>query len=695
MTPDPYSGNVGTTERYVRGSVKSALEMAKAAPSAFNKGLFSLPRQFGGTRALGKILYPDLPPEKAQMMVELRNVEDEKKAPFTSAVFSGLGTMPYNALIPGSGVATQGALSGALLSEAPDLYGKARDMAEGAFFGKFMEGAPRALGWAEGKLTDAASRSSLKATGAGEAENAILREKFGTPYGDVGLDAGRIVDSLAVPEAPKPKATGNVLSRWWNSIQNPAPRGPKGTTLPDAKRPMVGPTDDATDILANAGKIDSHYTPILREITDAVDLKRSNAIDLDSLFGRVEKAVEAADTSPSRAFGGGAAGVDARRLLQEFRDEATRARPTSTNVRFGEGETGSLGLPVEGPITAGPGVTQPAPRQVATELVQQEGLPLTRTQLQAGPETVPPRSQYTPYEPAEYGTNWSGNKAKPVEAPPQPPEAIGQTVGVQRDMFGTPEARLVEGNPIYQQDPPTAQGLARQQQMSPGPSVPEIPGPSPTTVNFDPARMSLSEALNFKRWLQREVNLTGSQRNPFKPEAAIAMSPDLQLRQRIAGILKDEAESAVQTHAPELYAPFLEANNQLHSLLTVLPTLQRGQNRMSAAGEGFKASRYAGRSLAGGVGGAGFGFAAGHPIAGALAGAGIMGIEGLQFLGGKYGHQLAAATERNMAAKAGALKLAMSNPTQPWEQLTLNPEAGALPKGISAVMASLLAEKEK
>jgi hypothetical protein len=616
---------------------------ARAGLSGLNRGLFALPHRAGLTRALGKAMFPDLSPEEAEAKVEFRHLASERKNPITASMGGAVGVTPYMMAVPGAGgllatAGTQGAVASNLLSESNTLGGSLWDTVKGAAGGLVAQGLPMAMGKAESTFERAAARHALKGTGASPSEIAMLRDKVGTEYGDVGLEAGRAARNLRTPEG--------------NQVLGPL-------TNPPAK-------------LENIGKVATHYGPQVDEIVAQADRARPGAVDMDAVLGRFHKEAAALDTGPERAFAGGRNAEKAADLLAAFRSEVKGYKPTSTNVELGAPPQGRLGLPTN-ELVAGPEATFPAPRQIGTEVAYQGGLPLTHTSLQAGPEVVTSRARVQP------GSQLDMMHQRDPRVPARsllPDEPVGQTVGVQRDMFGTPSGAAVPNGPLMTQDPGVAQSVAGQGRMN-APSFPERAPPAPTSTNVVPKQMDVAEAIAFKRWLQDDVYTTSRQMNPERPAEAISKSPELRFKQKLASIFRDESEKAVGVALPDKAQAFADANRNYNEAMTWKYILENQANKHAAKGSSLDLSNYATRHLlfpmvAGGA-------ATGNTGVGlALAGATLAGEVG-SHAAGVYGHPLASALYGGLEKQAGRAATMTPNQAQT----------------VTQMLAAMLASKKK
>lgn len=610
-------------------------EKLKAALSGINAGLTSPLRLGYASTHIGHLLYPDLPLKEAKAKVEFRNLDAERKAPDTAGFMSGLGTLPYTMFGPTGaegvggtalhlgkqlfGGGLQGATSAALLDESKDPWEKAKHIGAGFGFGTAGAAFPKVAWSAEQGLEKLSARHFLKASGAAsESEIQALRGAVGSRHGDIGLDAGRSARNLTVPGTETPGFFDAGLEN----------------------RVITAGSSPKTN-LERLGKIEDHYGPQIDEIAAKVDAAKRGAVDLDGLLARVEQEASGMNSAPDRAFNKGEAGAKARQLIDDFRKEIKQQNQVSSEIQYPEPMQGNLGVrPQE--LVPGPEVTLPPQRQIGNEVEIQQGMPLTRT---TGPEAVA--------TPTPEATRFTFDK------PYVPP--VGEPI--QREMFGPPLSTAVEGAPVMVQDPAIAQSVARQGNFQNDPSFPPR---DPVTETGRTYGMDLSEAIAFKRWLQRDVNKTANEKNPTRPQTAIDLDPDLQFKQSLSRIFKNEAERAVETHLPSEYSRFTKANSETHQAMNWYPMFMGAANRYALPGGGFQPSNLAGRRLLGGVVGAGLGGGIGHlsggvPGASLGAAAGALASEGLIHAGERFGHPLMATMARDLQAKAGVL----SNPTLP------------------------------
>ena len=476
-------------------------------------------------------------------------------------------------------------------------------------------------GGLRGALEKWSAAKALRARKPTEGDTQLLRAQHSTPYGDVAVDAGRVARDMTMPGTNEPVFT--VLG------------SPKTQ-------------------LARLGQTAEHHGPIVKNIVDAVDQAApGKAVDLDSLLGQIEGAVADTNTPAERVMNSGRTTSNARQWLQRLRDEVAtenRVRATSTDVALGQPPQGRLGLSTT-ELVPGPEVTLPPQRQAGTEVSFQQGLPLTRTSLTAGPESIN-RSVPVPR---------SINDGLISYPPTQVPS--GSTVGVQRSMFGTPEASAVQGPPVMTQDPAIAQSVARQGRINP-PSFPERAQPVAEATNFvfDP-RSTASELWSLVKDLQKRVYAKASERYPGNKNVAEAVKndPEFAFLMRVADIGKQELERTVSRVKPDALGQFLAAKEGYSNAQSFLPPTKSAANKQ-ASGTGVNEwlSRFGFRHAAF----PGIGFMLGGP-GGAAAGAATDAVFGL---GSRFGNPV--------AARAG-LKMSQMQGPSPEANASISPAVGA------------------
>lgn len=625
--PDKYLGATPKPKEETLG--EKALGYVSSGLSGLNRGLFALPHRAGLTRALGKTLFPNLTPEEAEAKVEFRHLPSERKNPMTASLGAGLGVTPYMALIPGAAGpiamgATQGAVAGNLLSESNTLGGSLADTGVGAATGAATSALPVAMGKLSEKLNRTRLRQTVKGAGVTPDDVATLREKVGTPYGDVGVEAGAAAVNLKTP-------SGKPIVETFQP--------------PDVK-------------LKRLGEAANYWGPRVGELAKEADSISPGSVDVDTILNRMGRHVSEMDTGPERAFAGGKNAERAAELLAAFRKEAKGYRATSTNVELGAPPQGRLGLSTT-ELVPGPEATFPAPRQIGTDVAYQGGLPITGTSLHAGPESVmfrPASSSPSIQQRALLDELTSGRpRAIPPESKP-----VGQTLGIQRDMFGTPSGAAVPNGPLMTQDPAIAQSVAGQGRIN-QPSFPERALPTAISTNVTPKTMDVREAIAFKRWLQDEVYTTARRTNPNRPADAIRKDPDLLFKQKLANVFKEEAEKGFERAMPHKATAFAEANGKYSDLMDFEFIISNSANKAASKPSSGDVSRYGYRAfLYPAIAGAA---ATGNlPVAGAAAGGELAHI-----LAQRYGHQAAAATAK--AAAGGAERMSRIDPQLPMQVL--------------------------
>ena len=689
----PFTPLQGAMEAESQG-IPLVKEKYRAGLSGLNKGLMSPLRVTGLSRLIGGALYPDMKPEDAAARVEFRNLAHERRAPNTAGFMSGLGTTPYTLKFPsqGAGFALQGAMSSSLLDDSTDPLDKFKAVLEGAATGHLAGKLPKVLGKAEDTFEKMSARQYYKASDASEAMGGVLREKAGSTYGPLGIDAGRAARNLSIPDEPPKTAFG----RWRQARQEAknAKADPR-TVLPEVEKRVLGRMDNPEENLANLGKMEREYGPQIDKIAKEVDARKRGSVDVAAIDRRIAEEAAGMSSDPDSAFNAGQAGKTAQDLLEQYREHIRQTKQASTDIAYPEPMQGDLGIRSQ-ELVPGPETVMPPPRQTGNEVLIQKGLPLTETSLHPGPDvTMPPPRQIgteveiqqgmplnrttgpeaagvpnptpakftadTPYvppvrEPVQREM-FPAPMSSAVEGAPvrvQDP-AIAQSVGVERDMFGTARDTVIPGNPVMTQDPAIGQTVARQGNFQ---NDPNFPPREPVTRGNTNLWMDMEEALGYKRWLQKRAFELAQIKNPIRPQAAIDASPELQFMQRISSIFKDETENAVLKHHPDAYSPFMKANQKVHDSMLWLPTIQGNATRFAGRGAGLSLSNLANRRLLTGltgIGGLGIA-AAGNTSAGlGLTGAAV-GAEVLGNFADKYGHSLSATLLRDLQAKAGVLK---------------------------------------
>jgi hypothetical protein len=502
-----------------------------------------------------------------------------------------------------------------------------------------------------GALERFSAERALRARKPTEGDTQLLRAQHSTPYGDVGVDAGRVARDM---------------------------------TIPGTNEPVFTALGSPKEQLARLGQTAEHHGPIVADIVKSVDQAApGKAVDLERLIGRIEGAVAETNTPTERIANKGRTTEGARNWLQRLRDEVAtenRVRATSTDVALGEPPQGELGVP-ETSLVAGPEVTLPPQRQIATEVSYQQGLPLTRTSLHAGPETV--RSAPIPREDFP---SWQGSKA--VLPKSLGGEPVGQTVGVQRDMFGTPTSAAVEGAPVMTQDPALSQSVARQPGLFTGTRFPDRAPPTAeaTNVIFDP-KSTAGELWSLTKDLQKRVYAKANERYPGNKNVAEAVKndPEFAFLMKVADIGKQELERTVASVKPELLDQFMSAKEGYSNAQSFLPFTKSAANKEAIGSTTNPVSAGAlGRHALFAGAGAGLGSAVGMPVPGAFAGAAVD-----------------AALGRYFNPVASRLGLSMSKMQGPSPESSLNAMhiagrlfPGSKPKTQEELIAELLRQKE-
>ena len=630
------------------------LGYGKAALSGINKGIASPFRAYEeANRSLRKTLgVPDYGIPETQFN-EQRNVGAEREHPIVASLGAGAGTLPYTMGMP-AGIG--GATTGALLSEAPTLPGRLLDTGIGYATGEAARLLPKAMGKAESALEKMSARQMTKATHAQPGEMATLRDAVGSEFGDIAVDAGRNARSMVTPSG----------------------------------KPVFGPHDSA-ETLSRLGEVINENKPVADSIAAQTDLKAGDkgAIDFHSIVNRIKNETEGMQGGPDEAFSGGRYARQAARIWNDFKRSVQKYRPTSTNVEFQQAQ-GELGLPGE-KIQPGAEVTEATPVPHSQDVMWQQSLPLTPERqgvLQPGPEVVsgepytelgqdalkarrlkvgeqpaPIRDEYAGVGEAKAASQENlGSQVKPKRAIPageRPgPKVLGQTLADQGELPLPSQNPVtpVPGEMNYSQPPPLAQALARQRELSLGNRMPPNPPPEATGTNVLPPKMTIQEALKFRRFLDDEVYLSGSKTNPNKPEEAIRKDPLLQMKRRLAGIFRDEIDKAIAANNPEQYWHFVDSNRESSNALTWKNIVENAANRESTGSS--KAGMSAKDIMAivfGGAGGAG-GYASAGPLGSAI-GTAIGGMAGnrLGALEEQYGNAILSRAASAASGRAGAL----------------------------------------
>jgi hypothetical protein len=436
-----------------------------------------------------------------------------------------------------------------------------------------------------GALERWSAERALRARKPTESDAQLLRAQLSTPHGDVGVDAGRVARDMTMPETGEPVFT---------ALGSPKTQ------------------------LSRLGKTADYNGPIVEQIVNAVDKAApGKAVDIESFLGKLEGAVAKTDTPVERIMNKGATTSKARQWLHRLSEEVSAenaVRPTGVNIQYPEPPQGRLGLSTT-ELVPGPEVTLPPQRQVGTEVGYQQGLPLTRTSLTAGPETVTQS-----VHPKVSLVRSLDRQPPPVEVP------VGQTVGVQRDLFGTPADTAVQGARVMTQDPAIAQSVARQGRMN-EPSFPEKGPVEATSTNFliDP-RAKASELWSIVRGLQKRVYAKANERYPGNKNVAEAVKndPELAFLMDVASIGKDQLEATVGQVLPNELGRFRAAKEGYSNAEAMMPFTKSAANKEAIGSTTNPVSAGAlGRHALFAGAGAGLGSTVGMPVGGAFLGAGV------------------------------------------------------------------------
>jgi hypothetical protein len=432
------------------------------------------------------------------------------------------------------------------------------------------------------------ARSMLQSLRAPENDVAMLRQRLGSPGGDVGVDAGRVLRDMVVPSTGERVAPAIALPRTRN---------------------------------ARLSQVVEEKGPRIAEAVDATDLKNPRAVRVQDLLDEVGGAAGDINTRAERAVAGEKNIERINNLAKQIKDEYQKARETAANIKYQEPAQGELGMhatTVQDPGT--PGLRAGVPTKVvgvSRELPEAAVVesPGYRSTLPKSIEIEAPlrNEKGQIVRQGRYATNRQGPSQPPGYEQPQAGEMAPSQPRSVAEAGGTPETARLQGGqagerPVMQQQldpafygeqPPLFisdatgrpmlpeqggtryQGTNRPQPGAPvhvnlehAPAVPhegtpttavqgelfaspKYPEPPPGTggtpggpvhvssnVEHGPS-MSPKELHEFVQRIDKEVWQTASERNPTRPQAAIDASPDLQYLQKVGKAARVKLEEAV------------------------------------------------------------------------------------------------------------------------------------------------------
>lgn len=376
------------------------------------------------------------------------------------------------------------------------------------------------------------ARSMLQSLRAPENDVAMLRQRLGSPGGDVGVDAGRILRDMEVPSTGERVAPAFALPRTRN---------------------------------ARLAQVVDEVGPRIAEAVDATDLKSPRGVKVKELLDEVGGAAGDINTRAERAIAGSKNIERVNQIAQQIKDEYQKARETAANLKYQEPPQGELGMRetvVQDPGT--PGLRAGVPTKVlgiSEELAQAGAHPNAPVRQPMAGERAPLTYRHKVGETPRVGDteiNVLGNRGPTHPVEPNFSEQGQLSLedrafpNTMRPNAGAPVHVNMEHAPaVPHEGTPTT---AVQGELFAAPKFPEQPpgtGGTPggpihvgSEVQHGPS-MSPKELHEFVQRIDKEVWQTASERNPTRPQAAIDSSPDLQYLQKVGKAARIKLEEAV------------------------------------------------------------------------------------------------------------------------------------------------------